>query len=743
LHKLSTQCNAKSRVQTKSTSDAWFDSRIGLPVIEHSCSIPRASLSEWLGQSAKATRKMLRSTLIVTLCFSMAPTLLAQSPPALNLIPMPARVQPGTGRLAVNQTFAIGIDGPSDDLLRRAAQRFMTDLARQTGIPMSSHGFDPAKAVLVIHSGQASKAVQELEEDESYTLDVTGSAAKLTAPATLGILHGLQTFLQLVEITPDGFYAPAVHIEDSARFPWRGLSIDVSRHFIPIEVLKRNIDGMAYVKLNVFHWHLSDDQGFRVESKAYPKLHELGSDGFYYTQAEVRDLIAYAHDRGIRVVPEFDIPGHTSAWFAAYPALASAPGPYTIERRWGIFDPAMDPTRTATFQFLDKFIGEMAALFPDRYFHIGGDEVNGRQWDANPQIQAFMRAHNIKTDVELQQYFTVRVQKIVSRHGKTMIGWDEILAPNIPKSIVIESWRGQDSLAAAARQGYRGLLAHGYYLDAMWTAAQHYAVDPLSDAAAGLTPEEQKLILGGEACVWGEFVTADNIDSRIWPRTAAIAERFWSPQFVKDVNSMYQRLDALQAKLVAIGISPESGMEAMLIRAAGTSEIGPLRVLAAVVAPSGLADREQKAIQGGGIHTSDLPLNRMSDAVAPESGAARRFATAVNALIANKFADRAVEAQVRACLTNWSENDARLAPMLANSYLLKEVAPLSQQLSAVAAAGLEALDYAEHSKAAPADWIDQRLSLSIQAQKSQADLLLMVAHPVELLLRAVPSDAPK
>ena len=181
---------------------------------------------------------------------------------------------------------------------------------------------------------------------------------------------------------------PAISIDDSPRFPWRGLMIDVSRHFIPLDVLKRNLDGMAAVKLNVFHWHLSDNQGFRVESKKFPKLHELGSDGLYYTQDEVRDLIAYARERGIRVVPEFDMPGHSTAWFVGYPELASGPGPYEIERKWGVFDPAMDPTREETYKFLDEFIGEMARLFPDQFFHIGGDEVNGKQWDANPKIQA-------------------------------------------------------------------------------------------------------------------------------------------------------------------------------------------------------------------------------------------------------------------------------------------------------------------------------------------------------------------
>ena len=312
----------------------------------------------------------------------------------LSLMPMPASVQMQTGQLVIDPSFTIGITGQSDALLQNAINIFLDRLRRQTGMPpLDMKIVDAAQAKLIIHSERPSKAVQELGEDESYSLDISATGAKLDAVTTLGIMRGLQTFLQLVRTTSDGFAVPAIAIQDKPRFPWRGLMIDVSRHFIPLDVLKRNLDGMAAVKLNVFHWHLSDNQGFRVESKKFPKLQEMGSDGLYYTQDEVRELIAYARDRGIRVVPEFDMPGHSTAWFVGYPELASAPGPYQIERKWGIFDPAMDPTQERTYKFLDAFIGEMAKLFPDQFFHIGGDEVNGKQWDANPNIQAFMRAH--------------------------------------------------------------------------------------------------------------------------------------------------------------------------------------------------------------------------------------------------------------------------------------------------------------------------------------------------------------
>src|SRR5271156_4343190 len=507
------------------------------------------------------------------------------APPTINVMPMPATLTLGAGRLMVPQTFSVAIAGYNEPKLERAAQRFLRDLGRETGYFLNDRLADAGHATLVIHADHGSEPVQDLGEDESYILDVSSAGAKLTAPNPIGVMRGLQTFLQLVEVTPDGYAVPAVHIEDSPRFPWRGLSIDVSRHFISMATLKRNVDAMAAVKMNVLHLHLSDDQGFRLESREFPKLQELGSDGMYYTQSEMRELIAFAGDRGIRIVPEFDMPGHSTAWFVGYPELASGPGPYQIERRWGIFDPAMDPTRESTFKMLDKFIGEMAILFPDRYFHIGGDEVNGKQWDGNPKIHEFMQAHNLKSDQQLQQYFTDRVEKIVSRHHKFMVGWDEILTPGMPKNIVIQSWRGQDSL-----------------------------VDPLAGADATLTPAQQKLILGGEACMWEEFASDETIESRLWPRAAVIAERLWSPQQVRDVNSMYRRMVAVSAHLEELGLTHRSSSGVMLARAAGTDDIAALNVLAQAAQPASITIRETEAEKAGGIQTSDVPLNRMVDA---------------------------------------------------------------------------------------------------------------------------------
>ena len=675
----------------------------------------------------------MRALLVILILFSVFASSSAAEQRPLSLMPMPSNVQLKTGQLVIDASFTVGISGPSDPQLQRAVQRFLDNLRRQTGMPpLDMKVTDAAKAKLVVHTEHAGKAVQELGEDESYSLEISPAGAKLDAATTLGIMRGLETFLQLVQTTSDGFAAPAIAIQDQPRFPWRGLMIDVGRHFIPLDVLKRNLDAMAAVKLNVFHWHLSENQGFRVESKKFPKLQEMGSDGLYYTQDEVRDLIAYARDRGIRVVPEFDMPGHSTAWFVGYPELASGPGPYQIERKWGVFDPAMDPTQERTYKFLDAFIGEMAQLFPDRYFHIGGDEVNGKQWDANPNIKAFMRAHGLKTNQDLQAYFNTRVQRIVSKHGKTMVGWDEILRPDLPKDTVVQSWRGQDSLAAAAKQGYRSILSFGYYVDLMWPASKHYAVDPMSDAAANLSPDEKKLILGGEACMWSEYVSPENIDSRIWPRTAAIAERLWSPQDVTEVNSMYQRLQEVSRWLDWLGLTHYSSYGPMLRRIAGSNDISALRTFTDVVEPVKDYNREELAVVEA---TSLSPLNRVIDAARPESTTARDFSDLVDAVVAGR-ADARVKQEVRTLLIRWRNNQSNLQPLEGQSFLLKEIVPLSQDLSAVATTGLQALDYMDRGERAPAAWATEQFALLEEAQKPRAQLLLMVVPSVQKLVEA-------
>jgi hexosaminidase len=667
----------------------------------------------------------------VFLLLLLAQVAAAQSPRQLNLMPMPASIQLENGRLLINRSFTVAVSGRRDGALDRGVQRFVAELSRQTGIRFTAVFAQNGTATLNIQAANGGGPVQKLGDDESYELVVSEPGARLTAPNSLGVLHGLETFLQMVSPGEDGFIVPAVVIKDQPRFPWRGLLIDVGRHYLPTDVLKRNIDGMAAVKMNVLHLHLSDDQGFRVESKKFPKLHELGSDGQYYTQSELRELIAYAHDRGIRVVPEFDTPGHSGSWFVAYPELASTPGIYKIDP--GAPYSVTDPTQERTYKFLDKFIGEMSKLFPDEYFHIGGDEVDGKPWDINPKIQSFMHSHGLKNNQELQAYFNTRLQKILGKHHKRMVGWDEILRPDLPKSIVIQSWRGQDSLATAAQQGYSGILSFGYYLDLMWPASRHYAVEPMSGAAAALNAEQKGRILGGEACMWGEWTDSENIDSRIWPRTAAIAERLWSPQEIQDPHSMYSRLEQISWRLEWLGLTHRSHEIAMLHRMTGENDISALRTLTDVVEPVKDYTRMSNLKAEWDFRA---PMDRLVDIANPESETARHFHELVQEFIQSRYADHNAESQIRAFLIAWRDNEAKLAPELRESFLLREVVPLSADLSNVGASGLAALDYLDNGRPSPESWRTQQLTQLDAAKTQKADLLLMVVDPVRELVEA-------
>jgi len=309
-----------------------------------------------------------------------------------TLMPEPAKLTAEQGTLAITPSFSVAAPHFRDARLDGAIGRMLHRLEYATGVPVAKDIHkDASGASFVIDVRGPGETIQSVDEDESYSLDVTPSGATLKANTVVGALRGMETLLQLVQAQQGKYVLPAVSIQDSPRFQWRGLLIDCGRHFEPVDVIKRTLDGMAAVKLNVFHWHLTEDQGFRIESKVYPRLTEMGSDGLYYTQEQAKEIIEYARERGIRVVPEFDMPGHSTSWFVGYPEISSGPGPYQIRREFGISDYAMDPTRDSTYKFLDKFIGEMAKLFPDPYMHIGGDETNGVQWKSNPKIVAHWR----------------------------------------------------------------------------------------------------------------------------------------------------------------------------------------------------------------------------------------------------------------------------------------------------------------------------------------------------------------
>jgi len=641
---------------------------------------------------------------------------------AHNLLPVPKEISFGLGKMIIDSNFRVSLSGYKEPRLLRAAQRLIKRLSSQTGIPLPlALEKDESKAMLVIVCLGPGQKIQSLKENESYELEISPSRAELKAATPVGVLRGIETFLQLLELDSEGFFVPETQIQDAPRFPWRGLLIDSCRHWMPVEIIKRNLDGMAAVKLNVLHWHLSEDQGFRVECKAFPKLHEMGSDGNYYTQKQVREIIDYARNLGIRVVPEFDMPGHSTSWVVGYPELASAPGPYQIERRWGVFDPCLNPTKEAVYAFLDRFIGEIAMLFPDEYFHIGGDEVNGKQWDSNQSIGAFKRRHGMNDNHDLQVYFNKRIQSILQKYGKKMVGWDEIFHPDLPKSIVIQSWRGQETLAQTSREGYMGILSNGYYLDHILSAADHYRVDPLDKEAADLSDEQKSRILGGEACMWSEFVSPETVDSRIWPRAAAVAERLWSPQGVKDIKDMYRRLEVLDRNLDWLGLSHRSNPAQMLKRLAGKNSIDSLQVLADIVQPVKYYTRP-----GTREYTQTTPLNRLVDAARPESDKARRFQEMVEEMLADSPAFERNRETVKKRLMEWRDNKVRLRPILEQSFLLKEIIPLSEDVASLAEAGLEAANYLESQVKASPSWLEKVSLLLNRPQRPEYELLVMI-----------------
>ena len=658
------------------------------------------------------------------------------SGPRFALMPVPAAMAPAYGKLKIEGSLRLALAGYTEPRLTRAAARFLQRLQARTGIPLAAGPADaPESAGIVIRCGGPGEKVQPARADESYSLVVTPEKALLEAPNPLGILRGLETLLQLAALDAESFHFPAVSIQDRPRFPWRGLLIDVARHWQPVEVILRNLDAMAAFKMNVLHWHLSEDQGFRVESKRFPKLHGLGSDGLYYTQAQIREVVAYARERGIRVVPEFDMPGHTTSWFVGYPALAAAPGPYAVERRWGVFDPCMDPTREELYTFLDAFLAEMTPLFPDAFWHIGGDEVNGRQWNDSSRIAAFKKRHGMKNNEDLQAYFNKRLIALLARHGKKAVGWDEILHPDLPKSAVIQSWRGQAALAQSTQQGYAGILSWGYYIDHLRSAAFHYRVDPTGQQAASpAPPAQQELLLGGEACMWGEYITLENIDSRIWPRTAAIAERLWSPAEVQDVDDMYRRLTARSRDLESLGLTHNSSYPRMLLRMAGGQPSEPLKTLGDIV-----ESLKQLARGRARSYTSLTPMNRLTDAVPPESDLARGFNRRVDQAVASPAGLRAQSDELRRLLTLWRGNHSLLQPLLQESFLLRELEPVSQNVAALAAAGLQALEYLESARKPAEPWSRNQAELLQRVEPAQPEAQRRAAPPpAELLIMIIP-----
>ncbi|QDW22522.1 beta-N-acetylhexosaminidase [Flavobacterium sp. KBS0721] len=618
----------------------------------------------------------------------------------LNLMPWPQSVVVNDGNFALNKNFKVNITGNPNPRIFGGVTRFLRRLDGRTGI-FFEQGFitklnEVPTASLQINCTKAGKI--GLYEDESYHLDIKQNQIIINATSDLGALHGLETLLQMLQNNNNSFYFPNSKVSDFPRFTWRGLMIDVSRHFQPIDVIKRNIDGLAAMKMNVFHWHLVDDQGWRIEMKKHRKLIDLASDGMYYTQEEIKNIVKYADERGILVVPEIDVPGHGSAILTAYPEIGSkvitltggtsekniqgtAITTYGVERNAGIFSPTLDPSNPKTYQLLSEIFDEVCPLFPGAYFHIGGDENEGKDWDANPKIQEFMKKNKLANNHELQTYFTMQLVPMLKKHGKQLMGWEEILTKNMSKDAIIHSWRGPNegviagqSLVDAVKKGYKTVLSNGYYIDLMYPIASHYLNDPMPKGA-NLTAEEKARILGGEATMWTELVTPTTIDSRLWPRTAAIAERLWSAEDITDVANMRKRLEVVSFRLEEIGLTHIRNKDVILRNITNNQNINSLSEFSNVCEPLKGYTRNK----GGTEYQMYSPFTLFADACGPDAKDSLAFDDAVTQYLANKTSEN--KAKVAAYLNRWIALNKELVALSANAPLVQPILPLSKKLT--------------------------------------------------------------
>ena len=614
----------------------------------------------------------------------------------IQLMPWPQEMKANDSDFKITDEFSVIIHGEEKEYGRvsKAAVRFIRSMTDKTGVFVidgfpNVSGVDASSASLQIYFETEVEVAMGI--DESYSLKVTDRGIEIHASTDVGAMHGLSSLLQLIQVKKGAYVFAGVEIRDEPRFVWRGLMMDVARHFMPIDVVKRNIDAMALVKLNVFHWHLSDDQGFRVETKTLPELYKKASDGLYYTQTEVKDIVKYASDRGIRVVPEFDVPGHGSAFLTAFPELGSKKDmEYSIERYSGIFDPTLDPTNEKTYEFLDTLFKEVAPLFNDVYFHIGGDENEGKHWDENPDIQQFMKENKLKDNHELQTYFNIRLEKILAKYGKSLMGWEEIMTPNMPKSALIHSWRGVnegmqpgESLVKAVKNGYQTILSNGYYIDLLLSVEDHYLVDPMPDV--DLSEAEADRILGGEATMWAELVTPLTVDSRIWPRTAAIAERFWSAKEVRDIDHMYDRLGTMSQFLELIGIQHNKSREFILRNIANYQDTHGLRSLTYISEPFKIYSRNA----GGTEYKTYSPFTLFADACTADAKSVRNFRQLVDRYINEPNASLKNELEVY--LKTWEGISDQLKTIELNAPLVSRVIPYAERVGEIASIALNAL----------------------------------------------------
>ncbi|WP_052713021.1 family 20 glycosylhydrolase [Pseudoalteromonas rubra] len=718
------------------------------------------------------------------------------------LMPMPTSLVQSAQTLALNKPLTLSLNGLSPQrsaFIKAYYQQQFADFGYQVS-PVTTEAALPI--VVTVGDLQApAHRLPQLNQNEQYQLSISKTGIVISAPADFGALHALATLSQLLYFARDSLELALLQIEDSPRFPWRGLLLDSVRHFISVAAIKRQLRGMAAAKLNVFHWHLTDDQGWRFASKAYPKLHKLASDGQYYTQAEIKDVVQYASLLGIRVVPEFDVPGHASAIAVAYPELMTQVKPYQMEDGWGVFEPLLDPSKPQVYDFIDAMVAELATLFPDPYLHIGGDEVHPKHWQESKRVQAYMGKHQLATSADLQAHFNAKVQAILRRHNKKMMGWDEIFHPALDKDVMIQSWRGKASLSQIAAQGYPALLSAGFYIDQPQPTDFHYRNEPFDtglqrahpleeseriqawdftmprlkgsavtgklvlvseqntlrqayiqlndqpfkqaqldshlipydagmsrlnatidswmgptraqltlNSESGLSgrilignavypvtgsldphfthadltnmpflsamgAQAQRNILGGEATLWSELVTEQNLDVRSWPRLFAIAERLWSERTRTDAEHMYHRLLPVSDFADAISLHHKKqfrhGLSTVLAKHNSPDNLALLTRFAEQLEPASYYTRHHIKYQQGLYH-QNAPLTQLVDFLPVESPALISLH-----LLLKQFEQGQIEAlrAIHRALSVWQADYPQLEKILANTTHVQTLMP--------------------------------------------------------------------
>jgi hexosaminidase len=525
-----------------------------------------------------------------TLAAEQAPTIDA----AVAIIPQPVSLTSRPGRFTITRQTVIWTDRVSADVARQLA-RYLEPATGMT-LRVQVGGSPPPGSIAL----RRDRALKKRLGEEGYVLEIRPTRIIARAPEPAGLFYAVQTMRQLLppEIFRDApignvaWTLPAVSIEDYPRFPWRGAHLDVGRHFMPKEFVKKYIDLIALHKLNTFHWHLTEDQGWRIEIKQYPRLTEVGAwrketivghqvrdrslwqfdkapHGGFYTQEDAREIAAYGKARFVNVVPEIEMPGHAVAAIASYPELGVTGEPVEVATNWGIFSDILnaDP---ATVQFMQNVLGEVLQIFPSRYIHIGGDEADKAKWKASPRIQARIRELGVADEHELQSWFVRQMDAYLVAHGRRLVGWDEILEGGLAENAVVMSWRGTQGGIAAARAGHDVIMAPESHTYLNYYQAQDQAREPLAHPGvlplekvyafepipAELEPEYAKHILGAQAQIWTEYLpNPKNVEYQAFPRLTALAEVVWSPKDQRNYEGYLARLGAHQRRLEALDVN--------------------------------------------------------------------------------------------------------------------------------------------------------------------------------------------